>query len=130
MHLQLGIGGVLEALRQHQVEPVGRKAGEQLLQVRIGAPHPVFHLQGPARGGRQQGLLGAGLAQLEAVLTRLIQVETVVGVFEIADPQPPGLEQRDQLPQQGGLAAATGGDEADDWDLAYGHEGSSWWCFP
>ena len=100
---ELGDGGELEALHQQQV--AGRKALELLLERRLVRAAQLVHQHpAPRRGDEDFGR--AGVAVAPRVLARLVDVERVVRVLDQRHAQPALHEARDQLLDEGGLAAA------------------------
>ena len=107
----------LVAFHQDQIDRM--HMGQQLGQPWLG-PHDLVQ-QRPARPGRHQDLMGAGLAVAVGVLAGAIHVEAVMRMLHGGDRQAAGAKQRDQSRQQGGLAAAGPADNAKD-----PHDQGSW----
>ena len=102
---------VLEPLDQEQIELCLIEAGQQLAKIGFGQ----FRLNDTSMTttGGDHHLLGTRLAQAVAVLARLVDIKVVVGVLEHPDAQAAIHQQGDQLLQQGGLAGAAPGGEAE-----------------
>ena len=91
----------LVAFNQHQVDILN--AIEQFKQARL---LPVFKFRNlrPAFGRRNDYLPGAGLAMLETVLARMINIEGMVRMLDGGDTQTPPHKLLHQLHNQGGFS--------------------------
>ena len=117
---------VLEPLDQEQIELCLIEAGQQLAKIGFGQFR--FNDTGMTTAGGNHHLLGTRLAQAVAVLARLVDIKVVVGVLEHPDAQAAIHQQGDQLLQQGGLAGAAPGGEAEQGKSGgRGHEVTPCW---
>ncbi len=107
---------MLEPLYQQQIELCLIEAGQQLAKIGFGQFRfavRCFSNAGMTTAGGNHHLLGTRLAQAVAVFARLVDIKVVVGVLEHPDAQAAIHQQGDQLLQQGGLAGAAPGGEAE-----------------
>ena len=118
IQLHLGKAPVLEPLDQQQIQGARIEAGQQRLEG--GLPLRGLPDQGVAPVGGRHHLGGARLAQAVAVLAGLVHVKGVMGVLEHPEAQTARHQARDEALQQGGLAGAAPGDEAEQGQGAHG----------
>jgi len=111
VHFELGQRVALEALHQHQVGVI--QVAEQLGQNGLVIATQLVH-QRPAPTATDQDLAGTGLAVTVAVFARLVDVEVVVGVLHQRHAQTLVDQHRNDLLDEGGLAAAGEAGKAED----------------
>jgi len=120
MHFQLGISTELETFHQDQINDLRIEKGKHLCQIRVLVGLALRTLHDPDCAGGNEHLTRTRLPDLVAIFARMIHLDVVMAVFEIADAQALLAQQRDHTPNQGRLASSTGGDEANDRDGAGG----------
>lgn len=124
MEFYLGKREMLEPFDQNQIQPPAINALEKLPQARFSLGDLLSDKR-PHTPRRHEHLVGSRFTQFEAVFTRCVNFEIVVGVLDHADPEPAGPEQRNQPDQQTRLAGtAIGGEAENRWTVSLEHYGS------
>jgi hypothetical protein len=108
--LELGQGRTFVAFDKHEI--ARRESIERLVHRQLRRP-PEFVHQCPADAGGDQNLGTAGMTMTEAVLSGMVDLERVVRVLDQRYPQAFEDQARNQLLDQGRLAAAGPAGEAE-----------------
>jgi hypothetical protein len=111
VHLDPRDGVELPAFHEDQV--AGPQAPQLLLERGLGRAAKLVH-ERPALRGAHQDLRAAGLPVAPRILARGIDLERVVRVLDERHAQPSPHEERHELLDEGGLAAAAVAGDAED----------------
>ena len=86
VQLDFVIAQVSKSLYQHEIEALQIQRRQHLGQCGFLVARPL-HDPNLAGVGGDQGLHGAGFPQFVAIFTRIVDIESMVGVFDDPDPQ-------------------------------------------